>query len=155
MPAYVTAPRPPFRWFDVDLRSHSVSSPVRPLGGGSFWSDGAYSSTQKAELTTCSHVAQPIDFYRSRPLLLLLWPGNTTACWCAVDDLFAQREEQVLKLLRSDKAVGCEFCGQGARRGDLLEIEYTAKLEDGKVFDGSSIKVCMCVRLRRQRWSEL
>lgn len=55
--------------------------------------------------------------------------------------LVAQREEQVLKLLQSKKAAGCEFCGQGARRGDLLEIEYTAKLEDGKVFDGSSIKV--------------
>eukprot|EP00903_Cladosiphon_okamuranus_P010059 g9534.t1 len=51
------------------------------------------------------------------------------------------REEQVLKLLQSNKSTGCEFCGQGARRGDLLEIEYTAKLEDGKVFDGSSIKV--------------
>eukprot|EP00752_Nemacystus_decipiens_P008970 g8008.t1 len=51
------------------------------------------------------------------------------------------REDQVLKLLKSDKAAECEFCGQGARRGDLLEIEYTGKLEDGKVFDGSSIKV--------------
>jgi len=55
--------------------------------------------------------------------------------------VFAQREEQVLKVLRSDKSPGCEFCGSGARKGDLLEIEYTAKLEDGKVFDGSSIKV--------------
>lgn len=52
----------------------------------------------------------------------------------------------MLKLLRSDKAAGCEFCGQGARRGDLLEIEYTAKLEDGQVFDGSSIKVCAYVK---------
>lgn len=57
---------------------------------------------------------------------------------------FVQREEQVLKVLRSEKGAGCEFCGQGARRGDLLEIEYTAKLEDGKVFDGSSIKVSAC-----------
>lgn len=47
----------------------------------------------------------------------------------------------MLTLLRSDKGAGCEFCGQGARKGDLLEIEYTAKLEDGDVFDGSSIKV--------------
>lgn len=52
----------------------------------------------------------------------------------------AQREEQVLKLVRSDKGAGCE-CSQGAKRGDLLEIEYTGKLEDGNVFDGSSIKV--------------
>lgn len=66
--------------------------------------------------------------------------GPTSAVACCVAAI--QREEQVLKLLRSDKAAGCEFCGQGARRGDLLEIEYTAKLEDGKVFDGSSIKVC-------------
>ncbi|CAM9367339.1 unnamed protein product [Ectocarpus fasciculatus] len=51
------------------------------------------------------------------------------------------REEQVVKLLNSDKSAECNSCGQGARRGDLLEIEYTAKLEDGKVFDGSSIKV--------------
>lgn len=29
----------------------------------------------------------------------------------------------------------------GARRGDLLEIEYTGRLQDGKVFDGSNIKV--------------
>ncbi len=55
--------------------------------------------------------------------------------------VFVQREEQVLKVLRSDKSPGCEFCGSGARKGDLLEIEYTARLEDGKVFDGSSIKV--------------
>lgn len=51
-----------------------------------------------------------------------------------------QREEQVVKVLSSEKRAGCEYC-QGARRGDLLEIEYTGKLEDGKVFDGSSIKV--------------
>ena len=42
--------------------------------------------------------------------------------------------------MSSQKNAGCEFC-KGAQRGDLLEIEYTGKLEDGKVFDGSSIKV--------------
>eukprot|EP00904_Undaria_pinnatifida_P013360 jgi/Undpi1/9154/HiC_scaffold_26.g11612.m1 len=50
------------------------------------------------------------------------------------------REEQLLKVLSSEKNAGCEYC-KGAQRGDLLEIEYTGKLEDGKVFDGSSIKV--------------
>ncbi|CAM9206481.1 unnamed protein product, partial [Hapterophycus canaliculatus] len=51
------------------------------------------------------------------------------------------REEQVLKVLSRSKSVGCEFCGQGARKGDLLEIEYSAKLENGAVFDGSNIQV--------------
>lgn len=44
-------------------------------------------------------------------------------------------------MLRREKSPECEFCGSGARKGDLLEIEYTGKLEDGTVFDGSSIKV--------------
>lgn len=59
-----------------------------------------------------------------------------------------QQDEQVLRLLSSEKSASCgsETC-QGARRGDLLEIEYTGKLEDGKVFDGSSIMVS-CSRPR-------
>lgn len=66
----------------------------------------------------------------------------TVVCVFYCPPFFAvQREEQVVKLLNSDKSAECNSCGQGARRGDLLEIEYTAKLEDGKVFDGSSIKV--------------
>lgn len=46
-----------------------------------------------------------------------------------------------MKVMSSKKNEGCEVC-QGAKRGDLLEIEYTGTLEDGKVFDGSSVKVC-------------
>ncbi|CAN0109240.1 unnamed protein product [Ascophyllum nodosum] len=49
-------------------------------------------------------------------------------------------EGQVLKVLASTKSSACESC-KGARKGDLLEIEYTGRLQDGKVFDGSSIKV--------------
>lgn len=52
-----------------------------------------------------------------------------------------KRQEQVLKVLSRKKSEGCEFCGQGARKGDLLEIEYSAKLENGTVFDGSDIQV--------------
>lgn len=51
-----------------------------------------------------------------------------------------QRGEQLLKLLSSEKSATCQSC-QGAQRGDLLEIEYTGTLENGTVFDGSSITV--------------
>ena len=53
---------------------------------------------------------------------------------------YLKEEGQVLKVLASTKSSACESC-KGARKGDLLEIEYTGRLQDGKVFDGSSIKV--------------
>lgn len=52
----------------------------------------------------------------------------------------------MLQVLSSDKNAACESCA-GAKRGDLLEIEYTGTLEDGKVFDGSSVLVGdACIR---------
>lgn len=67
-----------------------------------------------------------------------------------------------MRLLSSEKSSACDSC-RGARRGDLLEIEYTGKLEDGKVFDGSRVMVSeLChpfaglrpVKVDRQRIGE-
>lgn len=62
---------------------------------------------------------------------------------CITDD-DVQREQQVLKVLSSEKNDACQMC-RGAQRGDLLEIEYTGALENGTVFDGSSITVSTMV----------
>lgn len=56
-------------------------------------------------------------------------------------------------MLSSDKSEACQSC-RGAKRGDLLEIEYTGKLEDGTVFDGSSVMVSCRGSSRRSKCSE-
>lgn len=56
------------------------------------------------------------------------------------DRHFPHIQEQVLKVLSSEKNGACTTC-RGVQRGDLLEIEYTGTLENGSVFDGSSITV--------------
>lgn len=60
---------------------------------------------------------------------------------------FPHTQEQVLKVLSSEKSEACSTC-RGAQRGDLLEIEYTGTLENGTVFDGSSITVSTGVAVR-------
>lgn len=75
------------------------------------------------------------DVYQRLPHILAC-PLGRSLCL----GLLCQQEEQLLKVLSSTKSSTCESC-KGARRGDLLEIEYTGRLQDGKVFDGSNIKV--------------
>ncbi|CAM9755220.1 unnamed protein product [Chrysoparadoxa australica] len=52
----------------------------------------------------------------------------------------SKQERQVLSVDTTSKSESCPVC-TGVRRGDLLEILYTGKLEDGTVFDGSNIKI--------------